>query len=100
MANLMSSVRPRTARSLKLGLATMAVALFGSAHALAANAPSCMHTSGTGRTVTVTNTCGSTQRAKVIFAFARDGACYTYSPGASVTWTGAWQAQFDGLVSC
>jgi hypothetical protein len=48
----------------------------------------------------VTNRCSSTQRVKVIFAFARDGACFTYSPGQSVRWTGAPQAQFDGLVRC
>ena len=98
----MIELKPRrpSLRPLKLGLAAGALALFGSAHVLAAAAPNCVHSSGTGRKVTVTNTCSSTQRVKVIFAFARDGACYTYSPGAAVTWTGAVQAQFDGLQSC
>lgn len=97
----MNESKPRISpRPWKLGLAAVALALFGSAHALAAAAPGCVHSSGTGRKVTVTNRCSSTQRVKVIFAFARDGACYTYSPGSAATWTGAVQAQFDGLQSC
>lgn len=104
------AVRSRsTLRTVTAGVTAMAISLLGTTQAMAetanavrpaAAAPNCVHSSGTGRTVTVTNTCSTTQRVKVIFAFAQDGACFTYRPGQSVRWTGALLARFDGLVRC
>jgi len=98
-----------TLRTFTAGLTAMAISLLGTTQAMATTqdvvkkgplAPSCVTSSGSGRTVVVTNGCSTTQRVKVVFAFAQDGGCTTYRPGQSIRWTGALLARFDRLESC
>ncbi len=69
-----------------------------------ANAPTCMHVdlddSGWTDYLTVTNACGSYQRAKVILANAPDLSCTGYSSGQSRTWRWGAPGRFDGLAGC
>jgi hypothetical protein len=100
----------RSLRTFTAGLTAMALSLLGTTQAMAATqdvvkkgplAPSCVVSSGSGRTVVVTNRCSTTQRVKVVFAFAPDGGCTTYSPGRSIRWTSpVLTARFDRLESC
>lgn len=50
--------------------------------------------------VKVTNNCLSTQRVKVLVAFAPDSECYVISPADSRTHTYPANGRFDGLQAC
>ena len=63
-------------------------------------APNCIRGSGT-RNVRVVSTCGSSQRVKVVFSFARDSACFTIDPGQAFNVNHPSPlAQFDRIDRC
>lgn len=90
----------RAGRAFAISTLTTAIAVFGSGQAMAAPAPTCVKVDGTGRSVLVTNRCGSTQRLKVIFAFGQDSACFTLGNNRSVRVTSGSLARFDGINLC
>jgi hypothetical protein len=51
-------------------------------------------------TAFVTNGCRTTQRVKVIWAFAPDSSCFVLRPGGAASSTRPRTSQFDGLRSC
>lgn len=51
-------------------------------------------------TAKVTNKCKTTQRVKVLWAFAEDSSCMTIKAGKSKTDGTGVQGRFDGLRKC
>lgn len=88
-----------------LSLTTSALPLLSVVEPAQAQAvPSCMNTvtwtSGLRRYVRVRNNCSTTQRVRIIWAFATDGACITYLRGRQVTAYRLRPAVFAGLRRC
>jgi hypothetical protein len=84
--------------------AASSLIFLGAAPSLAALASSCLRTSLVDRGffdyLTVTNTCKTTQRYKVVIAFGTDIACTSISVGESQTWRWGYPRRFDRIESC
>lgn len=70
-----------------------------------AAAPTCVTVTKTGRSwgfpyVKIRNDCRTTQRVKVLWAWAPDSSCRTLSPGQSYTHKTGAAGRFDGLARC
>jgi hypothetical protein len=67
-------------------------------------APSCVQTflrdEGYWDSLTVTNRCRTTQRVKVVLAYARDSACTSILPNYYVVFRWGYPGRFDRLESC
>ena len=102
----------RRGSQLLIAAALVVSGFAGLSVARAATAPTCVQvqntSSGTTYRVKVTNTCGSTQRVKVIWAYGPDSACTTLNSGYQFTHTtcSGWacsvppRPRFDRLESC
>ena len=72
----------------------------------AATAPSCVKHIESGRTwlgfpwVKIRNDCKTSQRVKVIWAWAPDSPCKTLAPGKTFKDETGVGGRFDGLVRC
>ncbi|WP_433696824.1 hypothetical protein [Nocardiopsis sp. CA-288880] len=66
--------------------------------------PDCVETDldddGITDELTVTNTCSSSVRVKVVLAYMTDIPCTTIRSGRSVSWSWGYPGRFDGLVDC
>jgi hypothetical protein len=70
----------------------------------AAAVPNCVRTQlndkGYTDRLTVTNTCKSLQRVKVVIANDTDKACRSFGPGFSYKYNWSYPGRFDKLVPC
>ncbi|MFT3835043.1 MAG: hypothetical protein QM711_17275 [Micropruina sp.] len=96
-------------RTLGVGLAALSLTLgsvvLTAPQAAAAVAPSCVKHIDSGRSwgfpwVKIRNDCKSTQRVKIIWAFAPDRECKTLAPGKTFKHSTGVAGRFDGIRSC
>jgi hypothetical protein len=93
-----------------LGLASPATAAAPSAQSVitpvkTAVSPSCVDVVKQGRSwgfpyVEVKNNCSTTQRVKIVWAYAPDSSCKIIKPGKTVRHSTGGLGKFDGLRKC
>jgi len=96
-------------QTLAVGLAVAALSMGSlvatATSAEAATAPSCVKHIASGRSwgfpwVKIRNDCKTTQRVKVIWAWAPDSPCKTLAPGETYKDSTGAAGRFDGLNRC
>lgn len=85
--------------------ATAVSASVGSTLVKATLAPTCVKETKTGHSwgfpyAIIKNTCSTTQRVKIIWAFAPDSPCKTLKPGATYRDSTGALGEFDGIKKC
>ncbi len=98
-------MKRRVGAGLAVAALTMGSLVVTAPQAAAATAPSCVKHIDSGRSwgfpwVKIRNDCKTSQRVKIIRAYAPDSECKTLAPGKTFKHSTGMAGRFDGIKRC